>query len=565
MKVEIKLLSTIEAEQTMNRMEHDDSKIIDFMQELTSKSVVIHPKKEAIYITFWYLLIGSLWILFSDSIVNFLVKDTEMLKTVQLLKGWLYVLLTGIYIYTLIYYRVNLLRNASQEIHEGYEELASMQEELIEKEDEIFELSHYDRMTGLLNWVGLSIAFDHLLESDNIGKHVFLYIDIDNIKHVNDTLGHEKGNLVLSNIGEKLSSIASKSDILARVSGDEFALVMPYDDDRENLHKKINQIRKRINTTWKFDRYEFLITSSIGVSIYPDHGDNLESVMKNADSAMFRAKGNGRDQHYIYDEKISQKTENYIEMVTEIRYGISKDEFLLHYQPIVDLKTGDLKGVEALIRWEHPVRGFLTPYHFIEISEESGQINEIGKWVFESACKQYRTWYDKGFHGFKISVNLSGKRLFSKTLIQDLKSSIEKHDVNPKYIQIEITETAVMENLTKAIEILNEIHEIGITLALDDFGTGYSSLTYLQMFPIQVLKVDKEFINNISVAGMEKENKIINSVIYLAHSLDLEIVAEGIETSEQAEYLLLNNCDLGQGYYYAKPMHIDDIEAKYNI
>ncbi|WP_240840762.1 bifunctional diguanylate cyclase/phosphodiesterase [Acidaminobacter sp. JC074] len=537
--------------------------ISEYMESLTSKSVDIRPRREALYITFWYLLLGCLWILFSDSLLNMLVKDPELIRVIQLAKGWFYVLLTGAYIYTLIYYRIRLLKQATDEIHEGYANLAAMQEELIEKEDEIFELSHYDRMTGLLNWVGLSIAFDNMLQSNSLHKQVVLYIDIDNIKHVNDTLGHDKGNLVLSQIAEKLQAVASEKDILSRISGDEFILIMPYDGSITDLHKKVQQIRKHISTTWKFDRYEFIITASIGVALYPDHGDNLETIIKNADSAMFIAKENGRDQHYLYDEKISKKTEHYIEMVTQIRYGITQNEFVLYYQPIVDLRTGKLKGMEALIRWEHPLKGFLTPYHFIDICEESGQINEIGKWVFESACKQCKQWLDRGVREFKMSVNLSGKRLYNPTLLKDMKEVLDRYDLDASYIQVEITETAVMENLNKAIEILNEIRDLGIVLALDDFGTGYSSLTYLQMFPIQVLKIDKEFIKRISVEEAEKENKIINSVIYLAHSLDLEIVAEGIEVPEQAEYLVINDCDLGQGYYYDKPMAVNDFENKY--
>ncbi|MBI9012290.1 MAG: bifunctional diguanylate cyclase/phosphodiesterase [Clostridiales bacterium] len=547
----------------MNISQIEEEKIIKYMDELTSKRIDINPKKEALYITFWYMVIGSLWILFSDSVVNILVRDTDLIKRIQLIKGWLYVIFTGLYIFVLIYYRIKLLGNATKEIHEGYANLAAMQEELIEKEDEIFELSHYDRMTGLLNWVGLSIAFEHLVEQKKDEQFVMLYIDIDHIKHVNDTLGHDKGNLVLKKIGEKLTSMTSKGDILSRISGDEFILVMPYDGNEENLHKKLSQITKRIQTTWKFDRYEFFVTASIGVAIYPDNGDSLELIIKNSDSAMFKAKSNGRNQHYIYDEKLSKKTENYIEMVSEIRHGITNKEFILYYQPLVDLKTGDLRGVEALIRWEHPEKGFLTPYHFIDISEESGQINEIGKWVFESACAQCKKWYETGKYDFKISINLSGKRLFNKNLIKDMKASIHKYNIDPNYLQIEITETAVMENLKKAIVILNDIRGLGITLALDDFGTGYSSLTYLQMFPIQVLKVDKEFIKNISVKSMDKENNIINSVINLAHNLGLEVVAEGIETAEQSEYLLLNDCDYGQGYYFDRPMSVEAFDEKY--
>lgn len=549
----------------MSTFNKSDEEIIEYLEELTSKSVHIGPKKEAAYITMWYLVLGSLWILFSDAVVNALISDPEIAKAVQLIKGWLYVLITGCYIYTLIYYRMRLLKNAAEEIHEGYSDLAAMQEELLEKEDEIFELSHYDRMTGLLNWVGLSVAFENIIEKELFDQYAVLYIDIDNIKHVNDTLGHEKGNLVLKQIGLKLKAISKEHDVLARVSGDEFVLVTPFDNDISTLHKRINSIRKHLQTTWKFDRYEFLITSSMGVAMYPSHGTNLEIVLKNADSAMFIAKEKGRDQHYFYDEKISKKTENYIEMVTQIRYGISNHEFVLFYQPIIDLKTNEIHGVEALIRWQHPVKGFLTPYHFIKIAEESGQINEIGRWVFESACKQYKLWNDKGSKPFKISVNLSSKRLYCPSLIKDMKSALEFYHVDPQWIQIEITETAVMENLKKAITILTDIRELGMTIALDDFGTGYSSLTYLQMFPIQVLKIDKEFIKNISVGQEDKDKKIISSVIHLAHSLGLDVVAEGIEYKDQETFLKKHTCDLGQGYYFDKPMAVEAFEEHYML
>lgn len=549
----------------MNTFNKSDEEIIQYIEELTSKSVNIRPKREALYITIWYMVLGALWILFSDIIVNALVKDPELLKVVQFLKGWLYVLITGGYIYTLIFYRMRLLKNATEEIHEGYSNLAAMQEELLEKEDEIYELSHYDRMTGLLNWVGLSIGFENILENEPLNKYVLMYIDIDNIKHVNDTLGHEKGNLVLTQIGDKLKGISQEGDILARVSGDEFVLVTLLDSNSTLLHKRVNSIRQHLHTTWKFDRYEFLITASIGVAMFPEHGNNLESLLKNADSAMFIAKANGRDQHYFYDKKISKKTEDYIEMVTQIRYGISQNEFVLYYQPIINLKTKMLDGVEALIRWEHPLKGFLSPYDFIKIAEESGQINEIGKWVFESACRQYREWRDKGYEPFKISVNLSGKRLYCPSLVSDMKYAISKYQVDAEWIQVEITETAVMENLSKAIAVLKEIRALDIGIALDDFGTGYSSLTYLQTFPLQVLKIDREFIKNISVCQKDTEKKIISSVIHLAHSLGLKVVAEGIEHEDQETFLQENTCDLGQGYYFDKPMSVKDFEAEYFI
>lgn len=543
--------------------DNNDERLVGHLERITSKRINIGPHREAIYITIWYVILGGLWILFSDSLLNFMVKDADVVQKIQFIKGWLYVAITGVYIYVLIHHRVKLLKKAADQIHEGYTEIASLAEEVIEKENEIFELSHYDRMTGLLNWVGLSIAFDHLMALDDQKKYALFYIDIDNIKHVNDTLGHENGNLLLCNIANKLNKRCVNEEILSRVSGDEFIIIIPFDGDDVHLHKTTAKINQLIRTTWKFDRYEFLVTGSIGVSVYPQHGTTLEELIKHADSAMFIAKENGRDQHYLYNEVISKKTQNYVEMITQIRHGITKNEFELYYQPIVTMGSEKLVSAEALIRWHHPKRGFLTPYHFIEIAEESGQINEIGKWVFDTACKQQKLWRDEGYKPIKLSINMSGKRLFDKNLIDDMIASMNRYEVNPKWIQIEITETAVMENLNGAIKILGDIHDLGITLALDDFGTGYSSLTYLQMFPIDVLKIDREFIKNISFEGLEKENNIIKAVLNLAHSLKLDVVAEGIETSEQSEYLLKNDCDYGQGYYFDKPMPVNNLADKY--
>jgi EAL domain-containing protein (putative c-di-GMP-specific phosphodiesterase class I) len=305
-----------------------------------------------------------------------------------------------------------------------------------------------------------------------------------------------------------------------------------------------------------------LVTASLGLALYPEHGEYFDQLMKHADLAMFIAKDNGKNQFSIYHDTIGMETKNYVEVVSQIRHAIEKEEFILYYQPIINLSSGKIIAVEALIRWEHPTRGFLTPYHFIDIAEKSGQISKIGKWVFEKACGQLKIWQEKDVN-LKMSINLSGKRLFDENLIEDIKKTLKANGLKKGSVQIEITETAVMKNIQLAIGLLHQIRELGIQIALDDFGTGYSSLTYLQIFPIDVLKIDKEFIGNISIAGMEKDNNIINAIINLAHSMDLEIVAEGIETYDQAEYLLINDCDFGQGYYYDRPMPVEDIENKY--
>lgn len=542
---------------------NNDKKLTQLLSQVSGKQIKVKPHKEAVYITVIYLIFGVLWIFFSDSIVNALVKDVKLVQKIQLIKGWLYVFITAGFIYLIMLYRMRLLESATNEIHDGYSNLTAMTEELIEKEDEIYELSHYDPMTGLLNWLGLSIAFEHLTQEKKYKKMALMYIDVDNIKHINETLGHENGNMLLKRIALKLDELCHKNSILSRVSGDEFVIVVPLETE-DKLEELAKEVIKTVRTEWHYDHYEFLVTGSLGIALYPEHGEDFDQLMKHADLAMFIAKDNGKNQYSIYHDTIGMETKNYVEVVSQIRHGIEKEEFVLYYQPIIDLSNGKLIAVEALIRWQHPTRGFLTPYHFIDIAEKSGQISKIGKWVFEKACGQLKNWQENDIE-LKMSINLSGKRLFDENLIEDMKKTLKENDLKKGSIQIEITETAVMKNIHLAIELLHKIRDLDIQIALDDFGTGYSSLTYLQIFPIDVLKIDKEFISNISIAGMEKENNIINAIINLAHSMNLKIVAEGIETYDQAEYLLINDCDYGQGYYYDRPMPAEEIENKYFV
>lgn len=293
------------------------------MKNLSDNIYEINPSKEAIYVTIWYVILGSLWILFSDSVVNTLFKDPDVVRTIQLLKGWLYVIITGVYIYSLIYIRMKLLKAAHDETTKNYSNIRSLSEELIVKEEEIFNLSHYDRLSGLLNWVGLECEFQkHIEELECEGLALF-YIDIDNIKHINDTLGHENGNLLIKTLSDKLKRLTEHQGIVAHVSGDEFVVIMDCPEDIHHIHKRASQINQLLQTNWKIDKYEFLVTASIGVSLYPEHGESLEDLMKHADIAMFKAKDNGKNGHYLYDKSMSQRTKNYVEIITELRYGLS--------------------------------------------------------------------------------------------------------------------------------------------------------------------------------------------------------------------------------------------------
>lgn len=519
----------------------------------------VRPYKEAMYASVFYLIFGLIWIFFSDLILNALIDDPEKIKKIQLAKGWIFVLLTGLIIYSITLYRMKLLESATNRLYDSYSSLVTLSQKIKNKDHQIHELSHYDPMTGLLNWQGLSIAFENMIKEK--GEVALCYLDIDNIKHINETLGHENGNLLLKKISEKLKTFYDTKGIISRVSGDEFLILMPCDKDK-NIEELALEIVNVAKTDWKEGNLELLVTSSLGVAVYPKHGNSFDDLMRHSDLAMYIAKGKGKNCFSIYNEIMGDEKKTYVQVISQIRKGIENKEFVLYYQPIINLSTKTLVAVEALIRWEHPIRGFLSPFHFIDIAEKSGQINQLGQWVFEEACQQLKQWGNE-ISDLKMSINLSGKRLFDKDLILKMKKVLLDLDLKPENVQIEITETAVMDNVEEAINLLNEMRDLGMVIALDDFGTGYSSLTHLQIFPIEVLKIDKDFISKLSDKGIGKEKNIINAIIELGHSLNLKIVAEGIESHEQSEYLIENGCDYGQGYYYDRPMKADDIEKKY--
>jgi|GEM_PF-647150 len=537
--------------------------LMHLLKNKQSKSHVkrIDPSKEAFLITVFYLIFGLLWIFLSDTILNIVVKDQNTIQTIQLFKGWLFVFLTGAIIYSMTFYRMKHLKRTWEMLKKSRRNISSLSQELELKEDKIYELAYYDPMTNLLNWQGLATAFEELMLDKDDDQFAIYYVDIDNIKHINETLGHNNGNLLLKEIADRIRVVCQENCVVSRVSGDEFVLIKPYDQENQ-VHDFGKAVVKACQLEWGEEGFEFMVTASVGVALYPHHGQAFDNLMRHADLAMFIAKDQGRNQYAIYKDAIGIQTKAYVEMIGHIRRGIEKDEFLLYYQPIVDIQSEEIIGVEALIRWEHPQKGFLTPYHFIDIAEQSGQISNLGHWVFDQACRQLRVWKDLGIP-LKMSINLSGKRLFDKGLVASLKKIRDVNGLEAGDIQLEVTETSVMENLEEAIKILKAIRDLGILIALDDFGTGYSSLTYLQKFPIDVLKIDKVFISKLYSSQSDKSHNILDTIIDLGHRMNLTIVAEGVESQDQVDYLKRHKCDYGQGYLYDKPMSPHLIEEKY--
>lgn len=682
-----------------NKMMDIQDKFSDFL-ELKKD---LNPRLESLKISIIYMIIGALWILLSDKVLDVFINDTNIFKQVQLYKGWFYVVVTGVIFYFIIKSKMMLFKVAIDKILEGYDELSSANEELMAMEEELsqqydelekhrnkLEISNqryelavegsndgiwdWDLKTGayffsikwkkdlgyhkdeledtLETWKTLVYPEDlqrsldkmeaYLISKEGIyedtyrirckdgqyrwilsrgkgvwdscgnpirlaGSHTditeqmnlqnrlhslayydpltqlpnrtmlqeevnkqikqaqerkqklaFIYLDIDNFKHINDTMGHAVGDKLIVHIANILSYQIKFPNLVARLSGDEFAILLVNVENVNHIISEINHIFKYLRRPCILEKQEFYISASIGVAMYPEHGTDLSTLMQNADTAMFHIKENGKDGFGIFTSHMREKTWHYIQMSNQLRSAIQNEEFLLYYQPQINLESGKIIGVEALIRWRHPEKGFISPMEFIPFAEETGYIGEIGEWVLKTACKQKRKWEEDGYSHIKMSVNLSSKVLTKEGLVSSIQHILKEYSMNCCNIELEITETAVMDDLEKAIEVLQQLKELGITIALDDFGTGYSSLTYVQKLPIDILKVDKEFIKNI--INEDKESHILKLIVELAHNLDLKVIAEGVETKEQLEFLRNNGCDIGQGYYFSRPVPASEIE-----
>lgn len=432
--------------------------------------------------------------------------------------------------------------------------------ERINLEKKLHSLAYYDLVTKLPNRAAFEEETQNLInESKEKGeKLAIIYLDVDNFKHINDTLGHAVGDKFIAYMGQTLTSCIRPPHTVSRLGGDEFTITLVNIKDKEEVVKKINCILEHIRQPWIMQNHKFFTTASMGIVLYPEHGRDISELMQNADAAMFEVKNRGKDGYCIFTPHIKEKTLRHVQMSSQIRTAIDKEEFQLYYQPQIELKTNKIIGAEALIRWIHPEKGFIPPAEFITFAEETGYIEEIGQWVFKTACKQKREWDKLGYNNIKVSVNLSGKELTKDDLIENIGAILQNNNTTCNGVEVEITETAIMTNLEKAIEVLNQLKQLGLTIALDDFGTGYSSLTYLQKLPIDVLKVDREFVKNI--IDKEDDIHIFKAIVGLANNLGLTMVAEGIETKEQLEFLVKKGCNIGQGYYFSKPVPAQQME-----
>lgn len=432
---------------------------------------------------------------------------------------------------------------------------------LQEHKSQLNYLSFHDSLTGLAN---RSLFYDRVHKSlsrarRNNSNLSLLLVDLDRFKNINDSLGRDAGDYFLKQAAMRLAETVRDTDTVARLSGDEFVVVLENIAQASDITGIAQKILDSISLPLNVMGHEISSTASIGVSLYPKDGDSIDQLLKHADLAMSRAKNLGKNRTEFYVKAMTENAVNYLLLENDLRRAIDNEELCLHYQPQIDLHSGRIAGVEALVRWEHPDRGLISPAEFIPLAEETGLIQPLGHWVLHTACVSFHRWLIKGLNFGKIAVNLSPRQFRQENFDAVIIDTLYKAALSPEYLELEITESSVMENAAETIELLNSFAEMGLSLAIDDFGTGYSSLAYLKRFPINKLKIDRSFINDIDVD--DADSAIAKSIIDLAHNMSLQVVAEGVERPTQSRWLNEKGCDQVQGFYYARPMAEEQLMA----
>ncbi|MBB1377744.1 EAL domain-containing protein [Pseudoalteromonas sp. SR43-2] len=415
-------------------------------------------------------------------------------------------------------------------------------------ESQLHNLSNRDRTTSLPNR-NLFFTDLHKLVKLN-SHHALLVFDLDNFKKINDSLGHQLGDSLLAKLAMRLNKLTRENDVFYRLGGDEFALVMSDTNDIHVITRMAKQFLAAIATPFKIAGHELAITSSVGIVLFPEDGNTPELLLKNADTAMYHAKKKGNS-YLFFNDTMNRQAVKRLQIENLMRFGLKEDHFEVYYQPKMNIRTGKLTGMEALVRFITPKKGIISPGVFIPIAEETGQIIEIGEVVLNKACRDVKEWLDNGLFSGRVAVNLSAKQFSLPDLTSRIDVILQKNELPSYFLELEITEGTVMDDPKDAIAIMRSLSARGIHLAMDDFGTGYSSLAYLKQFPLNTLKVDKAFIDDMT---NERGRNMVDSIVTIAHNLDLHVVAEGVEQAHQIDILKKLNCETVQGYYYSKPL-----------
>jgi diguanylate cyclase (GGDEF)-like protein len=467
--------------------------------------------------------------------------------------------------------RAEVERERAEQAERHVDELNHLVAELKRTTDELQTSKEHFRYAAfhdaLTNLPNRALFTDHLklaierTKRDHGHHFAVLFMDLDRFKNINDSLGHIYGDQLLVAIAKRLKGCLRQVDVIARLGGDEFAILLDGFTDPNDVLRVAEKIQRVISEPLTIERNEAFTSASIGIALSSTGYERPEDVLRDADTAMYRAKDGGKARHEVFDEVMYARAVSLLNLENDLRRALERQEFEVYYQPIVTLRTGGICGFEALVRWQHPTRGMISPAEFIPLAEETGLIIPLGQWVLEESCRQMREWQEQCYANrmLTVSVNLSGKQLSRGDLCQQIELILQRTGLDPRALKLEITESVVMENADLAITMLKQLHELGIQLSIDDFGTGYSSLSYLHRFPVNNLKIDRSFISRM---GLGDENlEIVRTIIMLARNLSMEVIAEGIETEEQLAQLRALSCDFGQGYLFSVPLPANSAAA----
>lgn len=421
--------------------------------------------------------------------------------------------------------------------------------------------ANYDALTGLPN---RNLLHDRLRQSVFAQRHVraigVVFLDIDHFKFVNDSLGHNTGDKLLKQVAARLTETVRDGDTVARLGGDEFILILNDQTGQDVIYRAMQRIISKVAEPLNVDGHELLVTCSAGISLYPQDGPDVETLLRNADAAMYQAKEKGRNNFQFYTAEMNQQVNERLKMENGLRRALERKELELYYQPRIDVRTGAAVGCEALLRWNHPERGLLLPERFIALAEETGLIVPIGEWVLRTACARACAWQKRKSAPISVSVNLSSRQFKQEALASAVAAALEESGLDPRLLEMELTESLVMHDTEAAIHMLTRLREIGVELSVDDFGTGYSSLSYLTRLPISALKIDQSFVHDVKQRNAPDEGIVAQAIISLGHNLKLKVVAEGVETDAQFEFLKKHGCDEVQGFRFGKPVPAEEFE-----
>ncbi|BCG57196.1 putative bifunctional diguanylate cyclase/phosphodiesterase [Paenibacillus sp. URB8-2] len=533
-----------------------------------------------------YFIVGCLWILLTDKAVSAITGNLQWIARINMIKGWFFVFTTALLIFGLILRTLKRIKKMEEKLEityrdmvDGHEKLEAAYEEIIATEDELRQqydqlienqrklteseekmhhLAYHDILTDLPNKLALyENAADNLL-ADSSGKAALLFVDIDNFKYINDTMGHEFGDRLIVKASERLLSIIEKEGVIYRFGGDEFIILLQPLKEKADIDRVAARILTGFKEAVDMDNSLLHISISIGISIYPDHGSDIMELVKRADIAMYKAKEAGKGSYVVFDHPLNDTFAERMNIEKQLYTAMEQEEFELVYQPQVDLILNKVTGLEALLRWKSPDLGYVSPLKFIKVAEDSHLIIPLGAWVLRSACAFLKLLHEQGFGHLTMSVNISMLQLLQTDFNELVLETLESFGLQPNYLELEITESVLVEFYDHVVAKLNALRARDIKIALDDFGTGYSSLSYLTYLPISTLKIDKSFIDSIPTGT--NHAALVEHIIMIGKRMNMSVIAEGVERQEQLAYLLEQGCDKIQGYFFSRPLAAKDME-----